>query len=677
ALDAFGNVATAYTGTVHFTSSDIQAALPVNYTFTAADAGVHAFSATLKTAGSQSLVATDTVTGTIAGIQTITVQPALTPTKFAVIGDYGSAGTSESDVANLVKSWNPDLVLTVGDNNYNTGLASTIDANIGQYYHSFISPYVGTYGAGAATNRFFPTLGHHDWGFTYPDPTGDQPYLNYFTLPGNERYYTFAQGTVQFFALDSDGNEPDGMSSTSTQALWLQAQLAASTAIYKVVYMYEPPYSSSVGFETPQVRWPFQAWGATAVISGHTHNYERYLINNFPYFVDGLGGQSVISPFNTPEPGSQVRYNADFGAMLINADNTRIQFQFYSRAGTLIDTYSISAGTHLAIDPATVTAGNVANVTVRALDSSGNPATQYRGTIHFISSDGQAGLPANYTFTPGDDGVHTFSTTLKTAGGQSLTATDIANSAIFGTQTITVQPAAAGSLRVAGLPSPIRAGVAGTFTVTAVDAYGNIATAYRGVIHFSSSDSKASVPANYTFTAGDAGVHTFSATLKTSGSQSLIATDTTTSSIAGTEGITVQSAAAASLRVAGFPSPIQPGAAASFTVTALDAYGNIATGYRGAIHFSSTDTKAILPANYTFIAGDGGVHTFSATMNTTGNQSLTATDTATSTIAGSQTITVQLVGAASQSFATTASATGSISGTQAVNMLSSKRRGSG
>ena len=107
------------------------------------------------------------------------------------------------------------------------------------------------YGAGAATNRFFPTLGHHDWGFTYPNPTGDQPYLNYFTLPGNGRYYTFTQGPVQFFALDSDGNEPDGITSTSTQALWLQAQLAASTATYKIVYMYEPPYSSSAGFETP------------------------------------------------------------------------------------------------------------------------------------------------------------------------------------------------------------------------------------------------------------------------------------------------------------------------------------------------------------------------------------------------------------------------------------------
>src|SRR5712691_5964907 len=104
-----------------------------------------------------------------------------TTTRFAVIGDYGLAGTPESNVATLVKSWSPDVILTVGDNNYPTGAASTIDANIGRYYHDFISPYVGSYGAWAATNRLFPTLGRHDWGNTYPNPTGDQPYLNYFT----------------------------------------------------------------------------------------------------------------------------------------------------------------------------------------------------------------------------------------------------------------------------------------------------------------------------------------------------------------------------------------------------------------------------------------------------------------------------------------------------------------
>src|ERR1041385_3886659 len=103
--------------------------------------------------------------------------------RFAVIGDYGFAGQPELDVSNLVKSWNPDFVITTGDNNYENGAASTIDQNIGQYYHEFISPYTGAYGSGDTVNRFFPSLGNHDW-----VTTGATPYLNYFTLPGNERY---------------------------------------------------------------------------------------------------------------------------------------------------------------------------------------------------------------------------------------------------------------------------------------------------------------------------------------------------------------------------------------------------------------------------------------------------------------------------------------------------------
>ena len=63
------------------------------------------------------------------------------PLRVAIIGDYGSGARSAvGDVANLVKSWNPDLIITTGDNNYEDGLALTIDHNIGQYYHDYISP---------------------------------------------------------------------------------------------------------------------------------------------------------------------------------------------------------------------------------------------------------------------------------------------------------------------------------------------------------------------------------------------------------------------------------------------------------------------------------------------------------------------------------------------------------
>ena len=47
----------------------------------------------------------------------------------------------------------------------------------------------------------------------------------------------------------------------------------------------------------------------------------------------------------------------------------------------------------------------------------------------------------------------------------------------------------------------------------------------------------------------------------------------------------------------------------SFTVTAEDPYSNTAAGYTGTVHFTSSDTAAVLPANYTFVRGTAGVHT--------------------------------------------------------------------
>jgi hypothetical protein len=88
------------------------------------------------------------------------------------------------------------------------------------------------------------------------------------------------------------------------------------------------------------MQWPYQAWGADVVLAGHDHEYERILLGGFPYFVDGLGGASIYT-FSTPVSGSQVRYNGDYGAMLVEADNSQITFQFITRTGIVIDTYTL------------------------------------------------------------------------------------------------------------------------------------------------------------------------------------------------------------------------------------------------------------------------------------------------------------------------------------------------
>ncbi len=275
---------------------------------------------------------------TLAASPSATAEPSPTANpslRFAVIGDFGESGKPEADVARLVRGWDPDIIITTGDDNYPNGSAATIDANIGQYFHEYIFPYTGKYGAGAAENRFFPSLGNHDW-----NTAGAKPYLDYFSLPGNERYYDFVRGPVHFFAVDSDDREPDGVGSKTVQAAWLQQALAASTSPWNIVYFHHPPYSSGMHTSREWMRWPFAAWGADAILSGHDHTYERLLVDGLPYFVNGAGGNGLYD-FPDILPESQFRFNANYGAMLVTATGTDLHFEFYNRSGKLIDQYEV------------------------------------------------------------------------------------------------------------------------------------------------------------------------------------------------------------------------------------------------------------------------------------------------------------------------------------------------
>ena len=263
--------------------------------------------------------------------------------RVAVIGDYGYAGPSLAAVATLVNGWQPDFIITTGDNNYPNGAASTIDANIGQYFHAYIGNYQGSYGAGATTNRFFPSLGNHDW--VAPNAA---PYLDYFTLPagspGGERYYEFTWGPLHLFALDSDPHEPHGITADSAQARWLMCRLAASTQPWQLVYMHHPPHASGLHGSTPALRWPYADWGADAVLAGHNHHYERLQVNGLRYFVVGTGGASLYSAL-PQHPQSQFAYDEDYGALLIEADETQVKFSFYQRTGALLDTITLRHNT--------------------------------------------------------------------------------------------------------------------------------------------------------------------------------------------------------------------------------------------------------------------------------------------------------------------------------------------
>jgi hypothetical protein len=92
--------------------------------------------------------------------------------------------------------------------------------------------------------------------------------------------------------------------------------------------------------------------------------------------------------------------------------------------------------------PSSVGAGDAVNATLTAYDSDFNVATGYTGTVHFSSTDGSATLPGNYTFTPGDNGMHAFPAQFifQTPGSHVLTVADVSNATITGSRPVTVGP---------------------------------------------------------------------------------------------------------------------------------------------------------------------------------------------------------------------------------------------
>jgi hypothetical protein len=133
-------------------------------------------------------------------------------------------------------------------------------------YPSLIHAGIGAFcsGGNSLFNAFFPSLGNHD----YTDGAGLNEYLDYFTLPGSgvatsgtsgsERYYDYLRWPVHFFVIDSQGALNSAFDKTA-QKNWLQAQLAASGAPWKVVYFHHAPYSSALRGSTAAMQWPYGA----------------------------------------------------------------------------------------------------------------------------------------------------------------------------------------------------------------------------------------------------------------------------------------------------------------------------------------------------------------------------------------------------------------------------------
>ena len=186
--------------------------------------------------------------------------------------------------------------------------------------------------------------------------------------------------------------------------------------------------------------------------------------------------------------------------------------------------------------------------------------------------------------------------TLKTAGTQSITATDTVTGSVAGTQSgITVNAAAPNKLGFVQQPTTTQAGTAisPALTVQVQDQYSNAVADSGATVAMTVSTGPGSFTGTSTTSAitNGSGLATFNnLVLNTAGNTYSV--QAASSLLVGTSSVfTVNPASATTYTVSGFTSPTTAGAAHNVTVTAQDAFGNVATGYTGTVHFTAATPR--------------------------------------------------------------------------------------
>jgi len=624
AQDAGGATVSGYTGTVRFSSSDSAASVQSSYTFSAGDHGTKTFASAvnLRTAGSQTLTVSDATNG-VGGTATIDVK-AGPAAKLALNGP--SSAQAGADVS------------------------FTLSAN--DFYSNPATGYRGTV-------RF----SSNDGGATLP------PNYTFTSADAGQHSFNVSfskSGSVSLTAADTGSGGPSSASANVSVGSPGSASSGSSSASAGSAGSTAPAPRTSAARAAGAASGGVTQFAITTDLSGSATAGQA--INITITAEDGtgatVGGYSGTVHFTSSDGQAVLPGDATFaagdngvktfsggvtfkssGSQTVTATDTGDS----TVTGTLAPAVTVNAAAadHLSLGlPANVSANIAFSATVTAKDQFGNTVPGFADAVHLASSDGAATLPQDYTFAGGDGGQHGFSLVLRTPGSRSVSASDTAQgSSVTGdSQSVPVGngPVAAFDVSV---PTSAAAGTPFNATITALDAQNHPVSGYLGTIHFASSDSDPAVvvPANYTFTAGDAGSATFfhGVTLQTAGNQTLAVTDANNGGIGGNATVDVDAGQAVRFQVQA-PASVIAGVPFSVTVTALDATDNIATNYRGTASLGSGDRQATLPPGHTFTVNDNGVFTFSADvqLRTAGTQTLTASDGANSGITGQTGVSV-------------------------------------
>jgi hypothetical protein len=290
------------------------------------------------------------------------------PFTVAALGDGPSGSNMTQNVANLVHSWNPDMVMYLGDV-YQRGMPD-----------EFMNFYNPLYGPDAY--RTISTVGNHE----YKQLTNASGYFWYWNFPngsptsgpaggangggtGGGSWYSLNVGgpSENAWHIDSlNSNVP--MTSTSPQGVWLHADLAQDEVNRpkaghpcSLAFWHAPRFSDiSLRLPSTSALWgQLYPYGDDIIVNAHSHVYERWQpLNNsgvvttqskgITQFVVGTGGNVLAQVWNTNDSRSAFRENTNWGALKLMLYADHADYQFWEAT-------SKNASTAQMVDSGTVT----------------------------------------------------------------------------------------------------------------------------------------------------------------------------------------------------------------------------------------------------------------------------------------------------------------------------------
>ncbi len=269
-------------------------------------------------------------------------QPTAEPLRVGVIGDSGFGEPVTAQLAGLMAGYPLDFVIHIGDLVYKAGEdASPAEAFALKYFQPF-APLLHQL-------PIYPVPGNHDYA---PDAclNGNPYYFHAFpplsdagltaqTSSAKRQYYALVYQNIQFIFLDSQvffGEE-----GRQEQDTWLSQRLQDDQFAYSVVISHVPLFSSGAIHpeDSRPVRQAWQPLFASAhvplVLSGHSHDYERLMVDGVTYLVSG-GGSDVLYPIGARDPHSQA-FSVSSHFVLLEFYEDQIKILAIDKNGKILD----------------------------------------------------------------------------------------------------------------------------------------------------------------------------------------------------------------------------------------------------------------------------------------------------------------------------------------------------